>query len=110
MGQAIRPRTSPTIASAVEREVGPAVPGMIVGGRPAASIQLKLVLVNDLEFRILGFLSKHRIPDDEQVEVRSHETSERVLGRADDRLAAHVEAGVDHHRTAGQAMEAADEI
>jgi hypothetical protein len=31
-------------------------------------------------------------------DLGAHEAAEGVLGRADDRLAAHVEAGVDQHR------------
>ena len=78
--------------------------------RILVSVQLELVLVNDLERRILILLSKDRVPDDEQVELRSHETSERILRRADDGLAAYVEARVDHHRAAGQGVESADKV
>ena len=35
----------------------------------------------------------------------THEAPKRILGRAHDRLAAHIEAGVDYDRAAGLALE-----
>src|SRR6185295_12452040 len=44
------------------------------------------------------FLQQDDVLEHERVHLRAEETAVRVLGRADDRLAADVEAGVDEHR------------
>ena len=63
-----------------------------------------------MEGGILVLLSQDGVADDEQVELGAHEAAEGVLRRAHDRLAPHVEAGVDHHRTACQPVKTADEL
>ena len=65
--------------------------------------------------RLLGVLA-HRggqvasfddeILDHQHVDARGLEAAQRVLRRADDRLAAHVEAGVDEDRAAGPLVRA----
>src|SRR4051812_45380959 len=72
------------------------------GPRMIALIELEGVFVVLLQRRVLSFLPQKAVADRERLDLRAHEAAERVLGRADDRLAAHVEAGVDDHRAAGQ--------
>src|SRR5215468_1733083 len=73
------------------------------------SIRLELVLVVDLERRVLLGLAQHAIADDEKLDLVAHETAESILGRADDRLAAHVEAGIDQDATTSLLLEARDQ-
>src|SRR5258706_2019735 len=77
--------------------------------RPAAlglsSVRVEGILIVELERRILPRLVEEAVADDERLDLGTHEAAERVLGRADDRLAAHVEAGVDEHRAAGRRLE-----
>src|SRR5215510_12979769 len=72
-------------------------------------VRLELVLVVDLERRVLLGLAQHAVADDEQLDLVAHEAAEGVLGRADDRLAAHVEARVDQDAAAGLLLEARDQ-
>ena len=58
---------------------------------------------------ILLRLAQDTVSNREKIDLRSHEAAEGVFRRADDRLAAHIEAGVDEHRAAGQRLEAADQ-
>ena len=51
--------------------------------------------------------SQKAVADDQHLDLGAHEAAERVLRRADDRLAAHVEAGIDQHRAAGLRLERA---
>ena len=74
------------------------------------SIQLKLgqVLVPGHRSclprgRILGH---HNVFEDEDIHVGGQETAVSILGGADNRLAADVEAGVDQYRTTGQRSKA----
>src|SRR5258708_23130847 len=69
------------------------------------AIRLDARLVVDGERRVLFFLSQEAVADRERVDLRAHEAAEGILGRADDRLPAHVETGVDQHRAAGRALE-----
>ena len=50
---------------------------------------------------------QHTVADNEHVKLVAHETAKRILGRAYDRLAANIEAGVDERRAAGQRLELA---
>src|SRR5262245_25772705 len=72
-------------------------------------VRLELVLVVDLELRILLRLAQHAVADDEKLDLVAHEAAEGVLGRAHDRLAAHVEACVDQNSAAGLLLEARDQ-
>src|SRR5262245_50905362 len=67
----------------------------------AASVKLEGFLVVELELRVLPILAQEAVADGEALDFRSHEAAEGVARRAHDRLAAHVEAGVDQHRAAG---------
>src|SRR5881397_3078308 len=71
-----------------------------------ASVRLELVLVVDFERRVLLGLAQHAVADDEELDLVAHEATEGILGRADDGLAAHVEARVDQHAAAGLLLEA----
>src|SRR4051812_14376635 len=73
-------------------------------------IQLELVLIVLLERGVLHFLAQEAVADGERLDLGAHEAAERVLRAADDRLAAHVEAGVDDHRTAGLLLELAEQL
>src|SRR5438034_5734158 len=73
-------------------------------------IQLEFVLIVLLECRVLRFLAQEAIAHRERLDLGAHEAAERVLRAADDRLAAHVEAGVDDHRAAGLLLELGDEV
>src|SRR5262249_46379811 len=74
------------------------------------SIRLEFVLVIPPQGRVLLVLDEIAVAGRQYVDLRAHEAAEGILGRADDRLAAHVEAGVDQDRTPGQRVKAADEI
>src|SRR5690606_7716430 len=78
--------------------------------RPARSVREEGVLVVRLEMLGLVLLAQDAIADDEAVDLRPHEAAERVLRGADDRLAAHVEAGVDQDRAARLRLERAEQI
>src|SRR5437879_5552256 len=73
-------------------------------------IQLEFVLIVLLERRVLRFLAQETVADRERLDLGAHEAAERVLRAADDRLAAHVEAGVDDHRAAGPVFELGYEL
>src|SRR5262245_12976192 len=87
------------------RRCGPG--GVTVNGPTTKrwSVQLEGRLVVLLERRILLRLTQVAIAHREHVEFRPHEAAERVFWRAHDRLAAHVEARVHEHRTAGTPLE-----
>src|SRR5262245_30253251 len=75
----------------------------------APAVELELVLVVLRQRRVLALLAQEAVAHREALDLGAHEAAERVLGRADDRLAAHVEAGVDDHRAAGLLLEALDQ-
>jgi hypothetical protein len=70
-----------------------------------SSIGLELILVAQLERGVLFILAEHAIPDDKKLDFVAHEAAECVLRCAHDRLATHVEAGVDQHRAARLGLE-----
>src|SRR6185295_16488685 len=74
------------------------------------SVELELVLVALLQSRVLVFLPQEAVADRQALDLGAHEAAERVLGRADDRLAAHVEAGVHDHRAAGLLLVGGNEV
>src|SRR5262245_49564315 len=80
-----------------------------LSGIDRGSVRLELVPVVDLEGWILLGLAQHAIADDEKLDLVAHEAAEGVLGCADDRLAAHVEARVDQDAAAGLFLEARDQ-
>src|SRR6058998_875961 len=72
---------------------------------PSSSVGLEGRLVIALEGGILAFLAQVAISGGESIELASHEAAKRVLRRAYDGFAAHVEAGIHEHRAAGSALE-----
>src|SRR5262249_45845347 len=72
-------------------------------------IRLELVLVDDFERGVLLGFAQHAIANHEQLDLVTHEATERVLRRADDRLAAHVEARVHQRAAAGLLPESGDQ-
>src|SRR6185295_17324655 len=74
------------------------------------SVELELVLVALLQRRVLVLFPQEAVADGEPLDPGAHEAAERVLGRADDRLAAHVEAGVDDHGAAGPLLVGGNEL
>src|SRR5262249_9168819 len=88
--------------------------GMSAQRMGAVSIQLELREVR-LARGLVGFLRKvllvqHAVFEHQQVHVGASEAAVGVLRRADDRLATHVEARVDEHRTAGHLVEDGHEL
>ena len=75
--------------------------------RRHASIELEGILVVPPESRVLIFLPQEAVADGQHLDLGAHEAAEGVLRRADDGLAAHVEAGVDEDRAAGAVLEGA---
>src|SRR5438132_7382864 len=61
--------------------------------RRSVELELRQILVDVVLFRVgLFFLAEHVVAEHEDVHVRRHEAPIRILRRADDRLAADVEA------------------
>src|ERR1051326_5914209 len=80
---------------------------------PRGSIKLELLLPRKV-FRegalaLLGF-QKDEVAQDERVHFSPHEAGEGFGGRADDRLAADVEAGVNEHGAARQTLEGREQF
>src|SRR3954463_14798248 len=73
-------------------------------------VELEGVLVVELEGGILVFLLEEAVADHQHLDLAAHEAAEGVLGRADDRFAAHVEGGVHDHRAAGLILERRDQV
>ena len=69
------------------------------------SVRLKGRNMVLLECWILGILAQIAVADRKDIQLASHEAAEPVLWLTDDRLAPHVETGVDQDRTPGQALE-----
>src|SRR4051794_27333616 len=74
------------------------------------SIELERGLVVLLQRRVLLFLPQEAVAHRQRLDLRAHEAAERILGGPYDRLAAHVEAGVDDHGAAGQVLELRDQL
>ena len=74
-----------------------------------ALVQLEANFVVLPERWILLLLAQHGIADHQAFDVGAHEAAEGVLGRAHNRLAAHVEGGIDEHGTAGETVELLDQ-
>src|SRR5688572_30766366 len=66
----------------------------VIARQRMASVELEGVLVVLLQRRVLLFLRQQAVSDREGLDLGAHEAAERLLGAADDRLAAHIEAGV----------------
>src|SRR6187399_2619850 len=73
-------------------------------------VELEGVLVVELERGVLVFLAQEAVADHQNLDLAAHEAAEGILRRADDRLAAHVERGVDQHRAAGARLEGLDQL
>src|SRR5262249_47089948 len=74
------------------------------------SIRLELVLIIPPQRGVLLVLDEIAAAGRQYVDLRAHEAAEGILGRAYDRLAAHVEAGVDQDGASGQRVKATDEV
>src|SRR5246500_4691761 len=74
------------------------------------SIRLELLLIIPPQGRVLLILDEIAAAGRQYVDLRAHEAAEGILGRAYDRLATHVEAGVDQDGASGQSVKASDEI
>src|SRR6516162_8464853 len=73
------------------------------------SIQLERVLVVELERGVLLVLLEEAVADHEVFDFGSHEAAKRIICGANDRLATDVEAGIDHHRAAGERLKTAEQ-
>src|SRR4029079_5316432 len=71
--------------------------------------QFESALVAGLESRVLSVLFQKAIADCEHIDLSAHKAAEGVFRRADQGLAANIEAGVHNDRTAGQTFEGADQ-
>lgn len=76
--------------------------------RSTVSIELEGVFVVAPERGVLLLFPQDAVADDQHLDLGAHETTEGVLGRANNRLAAHIEARIDENRAAGQRLEAGD--
>ena len=68
-------------------------------------IEFELVLVVLPQGWVLIDLAQKTVSDREQIDVGAHEAAEGIFRCAHDRLAAHVETGVDQHRASGSGLE-----
>src|SRR5436190_9841420 len=83
---------------------------LIIGQSLCRSVQREggeVLRAVDLRQVLLRRATDDEVLEHEHVHLGAEEAAQRVLRRADDRLAAHVEARVDHHRAAGALLEAA---
>src|ERR1019366_9559600 len=71
----------------------------------SALVGLELLAIAPPQRRILQLLPQQAVADRERVDLRAHETAERILRLAHDRLTAHVEARVHEHRASGHGFE-----
>src|SRR5262249_8183460 len=71
--------------------------------RPSVKLETALVIV--FERSVLFSLLQIKIADREHVELGPHEATEGLFWSAHDRLAPHVEAGIDQYGAAGLALE-----
>jgi hypothetical protein len=69
------------------------------------SIRLELMLIFLLEGGVLLALAQHTILHHQEFYIIAHEAPERVLWGTDNRLTAHIEAGVDKYCAAGLCFE-----
>src|SRR5215469_14980311 len=68
-------------------------------------IQFKCRAIIALERGVLFRFLQHTIANDQNVQLVAHEAAKGIFRRADDRLAAHVEAGIDQHRATRELFE-----
>ena len=64
------------------------------------SVEGKGVFVVLAEGRVLLLLAQHGVADHQALDIGAHKAAKGVLGRAHDRLAAHIERGIDDYRAA----------
>ena len=76
--------------------------------RPRAAYQsrAKAFFVVLAERRVLLLLARHGVADHQALDIGAHKTAKGVLRRAHDRLAAHIESGIDDCRAAREIAEA----
>src|SRR5207248_10543543 len=71
-------------------------------GKPQeALVKLERRAVVLLEGRVLFGFIEHTVADDQNIQLVTHEATEGIFRRTYDRLAAHVEAGIDEHGASG---------
>src|ERR1043166_1506421 len=77
----------------------------------SSSIERELLLPRPIvdDGRLI-FLQQDEVLENQRVHVGAHEAAVRILGRADDRLASHVERRVDDDRAAGFPVERVDDV
>jgi len=63
-----------------------------------SSIWIENVPIIELQCWVLALFPHKAITGDEHLDLAAHEAAKAVLGRAGDRLAAHIEAGIDQDR------------
>ena len=71
-------------------------------------LHIYLFVINDKltdDYLVLVLFLQITIADHEYVDLTAHETPKRILWPANNRLPAHVETGVDQHRTPGSFFE-----
>src|SRR6516164_4869440 len=60
---------------------------------PRHSVRIEFVLIINLRCRVLLALQEIAVSGGENIDLRAHEAAECILRRANNRLAAHIEAG-----------------
>ena len=73
------------------------------------SVEFERGLVILLKGGVLVFFAEEAVADGERFNSGAHEAVERVLRRAHDGFAAHIETGIDDDGAAGQALEGAEQ-
>src|SRR5215472_12891651 len=76
---------------------------------PPSSVRIEPIPIVEAQGWILVLLLQEAIADHEDLDLAAHETAECVIGRAGDRLAAHIEAGIDENWAAGQCLKTAQQ-
>jgi hypothetical protein len=67
----------------------------------ATSVRIKGILIIFHKIEVLLVLAENTISNREEFDPGTHKTGKRVLRRADNRFAAHIETGVHKNRAAG---------
>ena len=73
------------------------------------SIGIERVAIIENKIGILAVLIQNAVADHQYLDLGSHEAAEGILGRAGNRLAAHVKARIDEHGAAGFRLEHAEQ-
>src|SRR3954454_22166081 len=80
-----------------------------VEGSRWRSVRIEGVTIVESKVGILQLLLQQAVSDDEHFDLGTHQTAERVFGRAGNGFAAHIETGVHQHGTAGPFLECAQQ-